>query len=231
MVDAYADLATFRQYLRAAAVIDDSDDPDTALETLALESAARAIDRACGRSFKVASDVATDRVFTPTTLPGYNPLDYISSSYPYALSRYPYTWYRHYVMDIDDLADGASITELKFDSTGDGDYTDQITGFRVGPTNAVSRGMPFTQVIFDAGIYPPVYDESVLITAKWGWAAVPSTIVNANLMQAARFLKRRDAAFGVAGSPEMGNEIRLLSKLDPDVALMVGAFKKNWGAV
>jgi hypothetical protein len=75
-----------------------------------------------------------------------------------------------------------------------------------------------------------MYQDSVEVAALWGWTSVPPTIMQANLIQAARFLKRRDAPFGVAGSLELGSEIRLLSKLDPDVALMVGAYKRNWGA-
>lgn len=60
---------------------------------------------------------------------------------------------------------------------------------------------------------------------------IPDAVKLACTIQAARFFKRRDAAFGVAGSPELGNELRLLAKLDPDVALLVSAHKVWWGAV
>ena len=67
------------------------------------------------------------------------------------------------------------------------------------------------------------------ITANWGWNIIPSAIVNANLIQASRFLKRRDSPFGIAGSPEMGNEMRLLAKLDPDVMLLLQDYRLDWG--
>lgn len=59
---------------------------------------------------------------------------------------------------------------------------------------------------------------------------IPDSIVMACLLQAGRFYKRRDALFGIAGSPEMGNEMRLLAKLDPDVALLVKSAYDMWGA-
>lgn len=222
VADAYASIPTFRTFVRNEA-LDDAGDPDSALELLALEAAARAIDRACNRTFRVASATPSARVFTPVRVAGHNPLVYPTSSYPF-------TWYPHYELSIDDVADPSGLT-VAFDSTGNGDYTVAITAFRVGPTNAAAKGVPYTKLVFDRGTYPPIDFESVQVTAKFGWAAIPTTITNANLIQASRLWKRRDAPFGIAGSPEMGNEIRLLAKLDPDVALLVGAFKRNWGVV
>jgi hypothetical protein len=222
VADAYATMAVFRAYVRKTATTD-ATDPDSALELLALEAAARAIERACNRRFTVTAANASARTFTPEMVRGASPVEYITS-------RFPFSWYRHYILPIDDLADITGLT-VAFDTTGNGDYDSASTAFRVGPTNNPSRGLPYERLIFDSGIYPPAYEEGVEVTAKWGWAAIPNTIVNANLLQAARFLKRRDAAFGVAGSPELGNELRLLAKLDPDVAIMVSAFKRNWGAV
>jgi hypothetical protein len=71
----------------------------------------------------------------------------------------------------------------------------------------------------------------VQVTATWGWTAVPATIKKATLLQASRFYKRRDAPFGVAGSPDMGSEMRLLAKVDPDVEVMLGDYRRKWGAV
>lgn len=60
--------------------------------------------------------------------------------------------------------------------------------------------------------------------------AVPASINLATLIQAARFVKRRDAPFGVAGSPDMGNELRLLARLDPDVLVLVANHRNWWSA-
>ena len=51
---------------------------------------------------------------------------------------------------------------------------------------------------------------------------VPDSIKLACELQATRLFKRKDAAFGVLGSPEFGTFSRLQSKLDPDVELLLG---------
>jgi hypothetical protein len=60
---------------------------------------------------------------------------------------------------------------------------------------------------------------------------VPSAVKQACLIQASRFFTRRYAPFGVAGSPESGSEMRLLAKVDPDVAVILGPYVTWWGAV
>lgn len=218
-LDAYADLDTFRQYLRASAVLSEGDDPDSALEALALESASRAIDNACGRSFTVASATGTARYYTVNATEFTNP----GWGTPFIYETYRYT------LPMDDVFDVTGMTVFG-DSTGNGDYTNEITDYIVGPRNAPGKGLPYTLLRFDTHVAPSRWDDGIEVTAKWGWPEVPDTIVNATLLQAARFLKRRDAAFGVAGSPEMGNMIRLLNRLDPDVSIMVAAYRKKWGA-
>lgn len=51
---------------------------------------------------------------------------------------------------------------------------------------------------------------------------VPAAIKLACELQATRFFKRKDAAFGVLGSPEFGTYSRLQDRLDPDVELLLG---------
>jgi hypothetical protein len=60
---------------------------------------------------------------------------------------------------------------------------------------------------------------------------VPPTIKLATQLQASRWLKRRDAPFGIAGSPELGSELRLLAKLDPDVEVLLDGHgeRTRWG--
>ena len=121
---------------------------------------------------------------------------------------------------------------VAFDASGNGSYTNTTTAFRLAPFNAPSIGMPYRTLLFNVGVIPSIYGfdaEGVQVTAKWGWSAVPAAVVNANLIQAARFLKRRDSPYGIAGSPDMGNEMRLLAKLDPDVALLLRHYKVLWG--
>lgn len=60
---------------------------------------------------------------------------------------------------------------------------------------------------------------------------IPSAVKQACLIQASRFVTRRYAPFGVAGSPDSGSEIRLLAKVDVDVAVILGPYISWWGAV
>lgn len=204
---AYATPAAFRTFIRSSGI-----DADAYTETLALDAAARAIDRACGRTFRLAG-AASARVFTVG-------LSTATSGV--------YGQYRQFAADIDDLFDVTGMT-VAFDVTGDGSYTLPCTTYRVQPTNAPQKGMPYTSILFNIGTLPPINGEGVQVTALWGWPAIPSAVVLANMIQASRFVKRRDSPFGIAGSPEMGNELRLLPRLDPDLVVMLAEYKLDWG--
>lgn len=97
--------------------------------------------------------------------------------------------------------------------------------------NAAQRGVPWELLGLRSGTAPSLGTgpPTVLVTATWGWTAVPDTIVTATLVQMHRFFKRRESPFGVAGSPDMGSELRLLAKVDADVAVMVRKFNRNKG--
>lgn len=91
------------------------------------------------------------------------------------------------------------------------------------PADAELEGKPWTRLVLGyLGDYTwPDADRSVTVTAQWGWTAVPATVKTATLLQAQRFYARRDSPYGVAGSPDLGSELRLLAKVDPDVAVML----------
>lgn len=124
-----------------------------------------------------------------------------------------------YVVEIDDLmtATGLTITT-----------TAAVTDYTLQPSNADVRGEPWTRIILNEG--GTLTEDGVAVTAKYGWTTVPVAIKQAALMQASRFFKRRDAPFGVAGSPDLGSELRLLAKVDPDVAVVLGPYTRWWGA-
>jgi hypothetical protein len=198
----YASLGDFNLFLRDSG----TDTADDVLKLLALEAASRAIDRTCNRPFTIAG-VAAARYFTPFLRDG------------------------RYTVGIDDVVDTAGIT-VEIDTGGVGTYV-ASTAYHLAPRNAPAQERPYTEIIFDAGTYAPIREDSVRVTAAWGWDAIPATITNATLMQAARFFRRRDAVFGIAGAVEMGSEVRglrLLPRLDPDVQVMVGGYRKWWGA-
>jgi hypothetical protein len=88
------------------------------------------------------------------------------------------------------------------------------------PDSAPAEGRPWTRLGFTAAptlSYPGSPAANVL-TGRWGWSAVPSQVKAACYLQGARWNARRDSPLGIAGSPDQGAELRLLAKLDPDVA-------------
>src|ERR671927_1283216 len=98
-----------------------------------------------------------------------------------------------------------------------------VTDFRFEPVNAGPDGKPYTRIIFgpDAEATPGGTDPDIEMTAAWGWNETPGTVVEATLLQGSRFFERMKSPFGVAGSPELGSELPLLERADPDVAVMV----------
>lgn len=187
--------------LKAFLRIDDSVD-DTEVG-LALTAASRAIDQSAGRQFGVV-DSAEDR-------------------------EYEALWDRRqclYIVEIDDLSTktGFVVTDWNGDTVAE-EVTDGDGGYRLEPRNALALGKPWTRFVL-----PSVATTWFTVTGSWGWAAVPDPIKAATLLQSNRFLKRRDAPFGVAGSPEMGSEVRLLNRIDPDVELIIAPYRRWWAA-
>jgi hypothetical protein len=115
-----------------------------------------------------------------------------------------------YVLDIDDLATAAGLLV-------DGVAADPLL---LSPVNAAAVARPYTRLYVTTC-------ETVTVTGVWGWSAVPDSIVQACLLQASRFLVRRHSPYGVAGSPTEGSEVRLLARLDPDVAVAVRTYLRR----
>lgn len=189
-----------------------TDTADDAAVALAATAASRAIDRYTGRQFgKVAAPVARVYEWDGARLRG------------------------QIAVEIDDLAD-LNGAEMWIDQIGDGvtltsvDLLQPYVQFY--PWNAGEDNRPWTHLVmlYTAPILPSYVPRSVVISALWGWAAVPDIVKQATLIQAGRFFVRRDSQYGIAGSPETGTELRLFERLDPDVALMLTTVKRYWGA-
>jgi len=160
---------------------------------------------------KAAIDLATNRTFDAaedTATERFYPVYYNKS-----IGRYQ--------ADIDDISDDTDFAV----EANDSDITADCT---LAPRNAVAKGMPFTTIIFSPGAVTALTE--IAVTAKWGWDSVPLAIKNATLLQTNRLMKRRDAPFGVAGSPDLGSELRLLAKLDPDVDVLIRPYIRWWSA-
>ena len=176
------------------------------------EAASRAIDQSANRQFGIVAS-AEARVYTPY----------------YDRRRGRWT------IETDDFPSTSSLA-IGIDDDDDQVFTDHTissTAVRLYPFNAADVGRPHTMLIVnsDSTGVPVSGEGTVQVTAKWGWAAIPDTVVNACLLQASRFWARRFSPYGIAGSPEIGSELRLLNKVDPDVDLMLQPFKRRWGAV
>lgn len=202
----YITLAQLKAQLRT---VDSSDDGALAI---AITAASRAIDYECNRQFGVSTSTA--RVYT------YNPCLYLDGMPALA---------------VDDLQTSSGLV-VKTDLDDSGTFETTLTlgtDFALWPPNAPANGLPWTHLVTlsRSSTYLPVTFQGVQATATWGWTAVPGVVTQAALIQAARFFVRRDSAYGVAGSPALGNEIRLLARLDPDLAPLLTTVRRSWGAV
>ena len=182
------------------------DDQDEVFQAVAISAASRAIDRACHRQFG-KDDAPTTRYYTAS------------------FDRQSRRW----VVDIDDLMNVSGLV-VAYDQADDQTYDSVVQGYRLAPINAVANGMPWTGLTMNHGASPGLggIEHGVRVTGSFGWSAVPAGIKQATLLQASRLLARRDSPYGIAGSPDVGSELRLLAKLDPDVEVSVTPYKRSW---
>lgn len=207
----YCTVADVKGYLRI------TDTADDVLLAAWVTAASRAVDKNCGRQFgQVAT--AEDR------------------TYEAHFDSHIGCW----VVQVDDLYDASGLTVTGQDGQS-------ITDFELGPLNATQKGKVYERVLLTqpgcsggssgfwwpwSGAYPvSSLRPRVKVTfnsAKWGWPSVPPAVKVAAMLQTARLAARRDAPFGVAGSPAAGSEVRLLAQLDPDLVTSLAAFRRNW---
>lgn len=188
--------------------IQDGSGANSAELLLAIEAASRSVDKATNRQFGLVAS-AEDRYYT--------------AEYDRRLRRW--------VIEIDDLMTATGL-EINVDLDSDGIYDDEIDNYDLTPINASANSRPWTQIIVDpeSANLPTNALNGVKVTARYGWTTVPDTIKLATMIQASRLFARRNAPFGVAGNPEVG-EMRLLEKLDVDLMTSVQSYVRRWGAV
>lgn len=168
---------------------------------LAVTAASRAVDRGTNRQFGVVA-AAEERKYTAR-------------------------WDRRrcrWLVEVDDLMtlDGLTVTV-------EAGSVDTVV---LEPINAAQESRPWETLVVDpdSTVKPTSDEHGVTVEALWGWTEVPDQIKQATLLQANRFVARRTSPFGIAGSPDLGSELRLLARLDPDVAVVLGPFIRWWGA-
>lgn len=165
----------------------------------ALDAAEEAIEAYCGRKFwKDAADVTR----------------YFQGQVSFVL--------------IDDLA---TLTSLKTDDDGDGTFesTWASTDYVLAPYNAAADSRAYSRIeLAPTGRFRfPTWARGVQVIGKFGWPAVPARVAQATMIQATRFLKRaRSAPFGIETITVEGAPVRLRSRLDPDVEVMLSRLRK-----
>jgi hypothetical protein len=223
LITDYMTLAELRDYRRITAPGDTADD---AVMQIAITAASRAIDTHCNRRFgrdspAVARPYSWAGEYLEQPVPAYRPT---GLNTPGGMGgRFP-------ILEVDDISGAAGVV-VKTDGDGDGVYETSLTvgtDFKLWPLNAAADGEPYTHVVLHRGGAFPWMIAGVEVTAAFGWAAVPIEVAQACRLQANRLTSRRDSWSGVAGSPEMGNELRLLSKLDPDLGPLLTGRRRIW---
>lgn len=188
--------ATLAQVKAALRITDNVD--DTLLE-MAIESGSRAIDGYANRNFYPNGTAV--RYFTPSD---------------------------SYVTEIDDLISLTSL-ETKSDDDNTYDTTWAADDWQLEPLNGRADGLPsaYTHVraVGDYLFAQWGGEATVKITGSWGWAATPTAVTQACVIQSSRIYKRLDSPLGVAGFSDVGI-MRVSSRLDPDVAQLVDPYRR-----
>lgn len=186
---------------QAKAALRITDAVDDALLEMAVESASRLIDGYTERSFYTAGTA----------------------------TRYFYTQ-DPYVVQTDDFR---SLVTLKTSSNADGvyDITWAADDYQLEPMNDFHGGLPWPYTRIRAiGDYtfPSTPENTVELTASFGWPNIPTTVTQATIIQASRIFKRLDSPLGVAGFGDIG-VMRVSSSLDPDVRMLVEPYRRMRG--
>jgi hypothetical protein len=165
-----------------------------------ITAASRAIDKRCNRQF---GSLAAPAARTYRRVPYCDPASGL------------------WQVDIDDVQ---SSTGLTVNGTA---YA--TSGAVLLPDNAPADGRPWTAIGFNVQPFPqaPGVPQTTVVVATWGWTAVPAQVPAAAKLQINRWNARRDSPMGIAGSPEQGSELRLLAKLDPDVATVLAGLSRR----
>lgn len=170
-----------------------SDTLDDAELALIIKAASRGIDRHCNRQFGKTTG---------------------------AEQRFYSAWYDdeqdRWIVDVDDFQTAVGLV-VTIGGVATTEYTKE-------PINAAQDGKPWEwlSIARTAAVVPTGEGFEVAVTANpFGWTAFPDEVPLGTRLQISRFLARRDSPYGIAGSPQA--QLRLLSRLDPDVVVALSS--------
>lgn len=200
----YCSLAQLKAFLSIGDTVDD------VVLAAALEGAARMIDEYCGRRFYLDT-VASARFFSAT----FN----TAADYSDAV-------------EIDDISSNSGLV-VQTDDGNDGVYENTLVegvDFDLYPFNAATAPQPMpawriVRRLTGTRVFP-YWPKGVKVTAKWGWPAIPPSVVYANLVQGSSLFKRKDAPFGIVGAADFGVGMRRLARLDADVETLLTPLRR-----
>ena len=190
---------SLKQVKSALRITDTSDD---ALLEACVESASRLIDGHCARNFYDAG--TTTRYYAAAS---------------------------SYYLDVDDFQTSTITLQTASSDYGVYDQTWTTSDYQLEPTNGFLDGQawPYTRIRAVGDFLFPVDGDGkevrVKLTAVFGWDAVPMPVEQATIIQASRIFKRYDSPLGVAGFGEFG-AMRVSSRLDPDVSMLVEPYRR-----
>lgn len=191
-------LCTLAEFKSAAGLSDTVD--DVKLEPI-IEAASRLIERHCGRRF-YADTTATARVFAPL----HNGLAIVDDF--------------HTTADL--------VIKTDPDLTGSFGTTWAVADYQLEPLNGLRRGVswPYDGIrAIGAYLFPTSLQRAtVQVTAKWGWATVPTDVKVAALIQSEALFKAYDAPLGVAGIGDMG-VMRMREALHPSAVTLLEEYR------
>jgi hypothetical protein len=179
---------------------DVSDPVDDGIFESMAEAISRAIDNELGRRFYV-NGTDEDRYYTPGNA---------------------------YILDIDDVV---SVAQIATDEAQDRTYLTPWSGtdYDLWPYNAVLESRPYMEIqVRSTGNYRfwPGQARSVKVTGTFGFSATaPAPIREATLLAAEKLFRRKDAIFGVVGSPVFGT-LKQIIKDDPELHMLLDGYRR-----
>ena len=197
---AYTTLADVKNGLQIEDILD-----DTAIEA-AILTASRQIDEYCQRFFYKEGTIASPSV------------------------RY-YTATSPWILEIDDLVSLSAVnTDTGFDTPLQYAQSWNIASdIMLEPVNNDKKGWPYTRLLaVGQYVWPYFFPQTCKITGVFGFPEIPYEVQLACKIQASRLFVRKQSPFGIAGSVELGT-VRLNSRLDPDVEMLLKTFRRNFG--
>jgi len=187
---------TYASLSQVKAALRLTDSVDDSMLTLALSSADEAINAYCGRTFGTAA---------------------ADSTRTYAAGKPD-------AVEVDDLS---SITTVEFST--DGVNWTTTTSYQAEPLNSFTDGLswPTTRLRATTSTFSwPVNMgiQTVRVTGKFAFGSTPSSVTQAAVMQSSRFFARLSTPLGVTMG-EFG-AVRLLSRVDPDVEVLLQPYRR-----